>query len=193
MLEYKTNDKVWFTADQHFGHENIIKYCNRPFETVEEMDQVMIDRWNEVVGEDDVVFHLGDLTLGDDGEKYFSRLNGKINILALRWHHDKRWLKDISWCNGMKWVIDYFEPLVVIYLVDLREDRPFPITLSHYPMAEWEASHYNTWHLHGHSHGHHEPDPRRPFVLDVGVDCWNFYPVSLSSIIERMFEMGWQR
>jgi calcineurin-like phosphoesterase family protein len=48
--------KIFFTADQHFGHKNIIKYCNRPFSSVEEMNKVMIDRWNEIVGKEDTVY-----------------------------------------------------------------------------------------------------------------------------------------
>ena len=52
--------KIWFTSDLHFGHQNIIKFCNRPWETVEEMDKALIENWNSVVGENDIVFDLGD-------------------------------------------------------------------------------------------------------------------------------------
>lgn len=52
--------KIWFTSDTHFGHNNIMKFCQRPWKTVEEMDNALIQNWNSVVGENDIVFHLGD-------------------------------------------------------------------------------------------------------------------------------------
>ena len=50
---------IWFIADPHFDHKNIIKYCERPFNTVEEMNQTLIERWNSVVKKDDKVFCIG--------------------------------------------------------------------------------------------------------------------------------------
>ena len=81
----------WFTADTHFGHENIIKYCNRPFKDADEMNDVLINNWNEQVVEDDTIFHLGDLCF-----KKFHRgkdivteeLNG--NIILIKGNHDKK-------------------------------------------------------------------------------------------------------
>ena len=71
--------KVFIISDTHFGHENIIKYCNRPFSSVEEMDEKMIKNWNETVSNNDVVLHLGDFGLGK--KEYIAsivkRLNGK--------------------------------------------------------------------------------------------------------------------
>jgi calcineurin-like phosphoesterase family protein len=75
----------WFTSDTHFGHSNIIEYCNRPFGSVEEMDKTIIDNWNSVVKPKDVVFHLGDFSFGKTKE-YKDKLNG--TIIHIKGNHD---------------------------------------------------------------------------------------------------------
>jgi len=77
---------IYFTADHHFGHKNIIEYTNRPFSTVGEMDEALITAWNETVDLDDRVYHLGDFTLGAFGSanRFFIRLNGQIKIVQVR-------------------------------------------------------------------------------------------------------------
>ena len=75
---------TFFTADTHFGHKNVIRYCNRPFASATEMDERLIENWNKIVGPDDLIYHLGDFTLlGEDlAAGYFQRLNGKIHIIT---------------------------------------------------------------------------------------------------------------
>lgn len=189
----------WITADSHLGHSNIIKFCNRPFETVDEMDRVLISNWNEVVGPDDTVWHLGDFTLGDFemARRYFAQLNGKINILANHWHHDKRWLPknyfgplmleypeatDVSHVNVVP-------PMVVLEIEGMGgEGRPLAVTLCHYLMAIWDRKHYGAWCLSAHTH---KPYETGDFILNVGVDCMNYYPINLGGILEKMYEKGW--
>ena len=81
--EKPLDNRTWFTSDQHFGHANIIKYCNRPFKSVEEMDAAMVERWNKTVGKDDMVWCLGDICLGDRSrlKDLVSSLNGRINLV----------------------------------------------------------------------------------------------------------------
>ena len=84
---------AWFISDTHFNHENIIKYCNRPFANAEEMNKYIIQQWNSVVDEDGIVYHLGDFALQSDKETIsdlVEKLNGSI-ILVLG-NHD-RWGK----------------------------------------------------------------------------------------------------
>ena len=182
---------VYFTGDQHFGHwtnaeRNIIKYCNRPFATVEEMDEALIAEWNGVVRANDIVYHHGDFTLGTNAQKYLCRLNGFLRILTLPWHHDHRWLKrrtkeslvtlsgSITYL-GVEEVIQVGPPLNYIHL-------------SHYPLANWDRQHYLAAHLHAHSHGNYQGEGK---ILDVGVDnvakIWGAYrPVSLEEVVEYM-------
>ena len=161
---------IWFTSDQHFAHANIIRYCERPFANIDEMDAALIADWNSEVAPSDTVYHLGDLTLGNWGEahKAISQLNGYIKILAYPWHHDSRWVSD-SRCESWKNVI-ILPPLVVLRFPEYSTDKHAKlITLCHYPLEQWEAGHYGAWHLHGHSHGAREAE-RTSAILDVGVD-----------------------
>ena len=83
-MNFKFNaEHTFFTSDTHFNHANIIKFCNRPFKDVEQMNDVMIANWNSVIGKDDTVFHLGDFCLGGAAEwtKILDRLNGKIYLI----------------------------------------------------------------------------------------------------------------
>ena len=180
--------KTFLTADSHFGHANCIKYCDRPFANVNEMDNELIRRWNEVVAPDDTVYHLGDFTLGnsEDAEHYFSRLNGVIRVLSYPWHHDYRWLPANQYGSSNyasasdHWVI-LEPPIVVLQLLRKINKHHQTITLCHFAMTVWPQSHYGSLHAFGHSHGRYKPNNRS---IDVGVDCWNYAPVSLDTIVE---------
>ena len=81
---------IYFIADTHFNHENIIKYCNRPFKNTEEMNEYIIKKWNSVVKSEDIVYHLGDVGFGtiDELKKLLAKLNGtKILVMG---NHDVR-------------------------------------------------------------------------------------------------------
>lgn len=82
-VKYKDGSKIFFTSDTHFGHSNIIKFCNRPFKDAEEMDRVLIENWNNKVPEDGLVFHLGDFGWGgyQEYKKIRDQLNGKIILI----------------------------------------------------------------------------------------------------------------
>jgi calcineurin-like phosphoesterase family protein len=173
--------KLWFTSDHHFGHENIIRYCKRPFANAAEMDAAMIDAWNTRVGGNDVVYHLGDFTLGDHVAfwKYYDQLAGDIHIVP--GGHDKRWLKRVT--NAL-----LMPPLMT------QNFSGHVLTLCHYPLQSWELSHYGAHHLHGHTHGtigvvgasgdvQLPPGQRVGRRLDVSVDCHNFMPLSLDEVV----------
>ena len=75
---------IYYTADTHFGHKSIIDMCKRPFKTIHQMDRALIERWNERVGHEDTVYHLGDVAFGpvSEGRKYFDLLNGKKHLIV---------------------------------------------------------------------------------------------------------------
>lgn len=92
--EYKNMSKIFVCSDSHFYHENIIKYCNRPYSSVDEMNADMIEKWNSVVGSDDIIIHLGDFCFGgkEKIKNIFNQLNGKIDLVM--GNHDKLKIKD---------------------------------------------------------------------------------------------------
>ncbi len=184
---------MWFTADQHWGHEAILRYCNRPFSSAAEMDAELVRRWNEVVKPDDLVFHLGDFALGGRGVALglMGKLNGSVHLVP--GGHDDRWLHDGARLElPTRW---YVGPP----LHELNLDG-WHITLCHYPMLSWPRSHYGQPHLHGHSHGTIKDDysgdmllpPGRGMRLDVGVDSWDFYPVSWATIQKELHRRGYE-
>jgi len=176
--------KVFFTADTHFGHNNIIKYANRPFDSVSEMDETIISRWNERVSADDLVYHLGDIGLcsSEKLRNILGRLNGRIHLI--RGNHEKA---GDDCANEFEWVKDYHE-LVINDQEAPRKKRL--IVLSHYAMRVWNASHHGTWHLYGHSHGELE-DLENSLSFDVGVDCHNYYPISYEEVSAIMAKKKW--
>lgn len=179
---------IWLTSDTHFGHTNIIKYCQRPFAHTDEMDEALITAWNERVRDDDVVWHLGDFTLKSRGfaRRIVSRLRGQIHVLGLPWHHDSGWVPKtfgpsdtLFSASGHPVVI---APPIVVLKQPINGERTI-LTLSHYPLAEWEQRWRGGWHLHGHSHGTHDGDGPR---IDVGVDCFDYAPVALEALAAPM-------
>lgn len=187
---------IFFTSDSHFGHVNIIKYCNRPFSSVEEMDEVLIQRWNEKVKDNDFVYHLGDFTLGEDAQKYFSRLKGQIIVLP--GSHDHRWFDrhDDYLKTASSRYVTYAQSIVELDDFSLKRNIGFGqsklkvrpnskgiLVLCHYAMLTWPMSHYGSYHLFGHSHGKLKGQPNS---MDIGVDCTNFYPLSLDEVIEKL-------
>ena len=157
--------QTWFTADQHFGHKNIIEHCDRPFETLQEMNAEIILRHNSVVSKDDIVVHAGDFCCvnnKDQASIYIKQLNG--NHIFLRGSHD-------NWLPGS-----------AKYVWRKRIDGHL-IVACHYAMRTWECSHRNSWQLYGHSHG---GLPAIGKTLDIGVDSHNFYPWSFDEIVEHM-------
>jgi calcineurin-like phosphoesterase family protein len=175
---------LFFTSDHHFGHKNIIKFSNRPFENVNEMDEVMIQRWNEKVQPDDEVYHLGDLAFRSKGsiKKVLDRLNGKIYLI--KGNHEKLAL---TYKFRFEWIKDYFE--LVVDDPEFKRGHQM-IVLFHYAIKQWNKKHHGSYHLYGHSHGS-LPDDIQAQSFDIGVDCYDFYPLSYTEVKAIMKEKEW--
>lgn len=178
---------IWFTSDQHFGHGRIIEYAKRPFDTVEQMDCDMVQKWNERVKEEDVVYHLGDFTLaGYNGFKYYlDKLNG--TVMFIPGGHDHRWMATYK-KNGTDKKYTVLSELMAVRV------RNVDVVLCHYPLLSWDKSTHGSLMLHGHSHGavgcigRSQEGTGAPsgYRVDIGVDCNNFYPVSITDILNRI-------
>lgn len=164
---------IYFTSDTHFWHSNVIKYSNRPFDNIEQMNDVLIKNWNSVVKPEDQIWHLGDFSFANQEKtkEIFSRLNGKINLVF--GNHDQT-LKKIANFKLYNYVESYQD------YKELRVNNQLYV-LMHYPLLSWNKGHYGSYHLHGHSHGtlnHLNTETR----LDVGVDNFNYTPVSIEEV-----------
>lgn len=163
---------IHFTADHHFWHKNIIEYAHRPFNDVEEMNEIMIHRWNSVVKDDHLTYVLGDFAFASPSkiDHLLRRLNGqKVLVLG---NHDYTFKK-------AKWVKMGFDRVTTGESIDIAGQR---VELSHYPT--YIAS---KWMLHGHVHNRWRVKENIYYTggrLNVGVDVWNFIPVSLNKIIK---------
>jgi calcineurin-like phosphoesterase family protein len=178
-------DKLFFTSDTHFCHTNIIKYCNRPFNNVEDMNKAIIDNWNQVVPEDGIVFHLGDFALNASTKSVqhiLHSLNGTKYLLI--GNHEKAALSKEFLRNLWEGIYDIAEIYVKDEEISYKEQH---IMMCHYPMISWNASHRGSWQLFGHVHGglsNKGVINHAPTQLDVGVDCHDYKPISYQEVKE---------
>lgn len=171
-----------FVSDAHYFHKNVIKYSNRPFVSVEDMNQQMIERWNKQVKPDDTVYHLGDFAFAkiEQIEFILSQLNGTKHFI--NGNHDKEIKKNRSRLidSGLVTSIKDYEEIYV--------NNQF-IVLFHYGCRVWNKSHHGSWLCYGHSHSSLPPFGKS---VDVGVDStWitgkaEYRPFSFYEIKEFM-------
>lgn len=160
-------EEIFFTSDTHFGHKNIIEYCSRPYPGgVEEMNEDLIKRWNEVVSRRSIIYHLGDFAfLGSTKYRELaSRLNGrKILILG---NHDIKFPKEV-------WEEINYQKILKIDGISL--------ILNHFPFKSWSGG----IQLHGHIHSKENLVSNQ---LDVGVDGHDYRPWSWEEIKGKIKE-----
>ena len=159
---------IFFTSDTHFGHGGALGLFGRPFGSVGEMDDALIQRWNATVGAGDTVWHLGDFAIRQPAAvtaELFARLNGHKHLVAGN--------NDPPATTGLEgWAS--VQPYIEIATDGVS------LVLCHYPFRSWRGMDKGWLNLHGHSHGRMKPQPRQ---YDVGVDVWDFRPVTLAAIL----------
>ena len=166
---------IYYIADTHFGHENVIKFCNRPFSSVEEMNEVMIQHWNKRVHGNDTVYILGDMFLRcEEAESILKRLKGRKRIIV--GNHDGSWMSKVP-------VREYFESVDMMLETSVAN---YGATMCHYPMLSWKHQ-LRTYMIHGHIHNDTRADfwpliRNRDRVLNAGVDINGIFLIKNLSI-----------
>ena len=171
---------LWFTSDTHFGHANAINFTNRPFDSVEEMEDAFVKNINERVKKDDVLYHLGDFsfrTTVEEAKRVRKRIKCK-NVHLVKGNHDKDWSKPE---NEGTFIL---EPLVL----NIKLEDGSKLACCHYPMLDWPALSHGSIHLHGHIHSSVEYNLRNrangDLRYDVGVDANNYAPISIEEVMD---------
>lgn len=177
---------IFFTSDTHFGHNRGFIYEPRGFKSIEEHDEAIIERWNNVVGHDDTVYHLGDAMLGADHEygiNCLRRLNG--HILMVRGNHDttRRW---------EEYEDEWPHVTVLGWAYILKHERG-KIYLCHYPtetscLENMTPIKNHLVNFHGHTHSPHKFEHNKPYQYNVALDAHNCYPVSLEEAYDDIYK-----
>ena len=156
---------IWFVSDTHFGHENIISYCARPFSCAAEMDEAMVERWNAVVKPSDKVYHLGDVAMRKSHLGIVSRLHGKKRLI--RGNHDIFDTKD--YLNA-----GFQEILGVRVMAN--------VLFSHFPVHPGSLGRFLG---NAHGHIHQQPAPEGGY-LNLSVERINYTPVTLEDVVAQL-------
>jgi len=168
--------KTFFTSDTHFFHENVIKFCDRPFASTEAMNENLIRNWNLVVGNEDHIWFLGDFSFGKvpETEQVLYQLNGLKHLIV--GNHDRKGsCKKLDWGKYFLDVHDYYRLKV----------NGHKFVLCHFPFSSWERGYIN---LHGHWHSTPGDYHSKWMQHDVGVDMNNYTPLLLEDAVKRATE-----
>lgn len=192
-IKLEEGQKVFFTSDLHVGHRNVLVFCNRPFVDTKDMSENLIANWNRVVGENDIVFDLGDMFWFDsrhEVKKFVEKLNG--TIYKIPGNHDMDCRKLFELCKTSK--VEILDDNNVVW-VERKGQKIVEIWLSHFPLATWPHWIQGSLNFFGHIHSGPLTDnmvdiPEKDLTLkvgqqyDVGVDNNNYTPVELQQILQ---------
>ena len=157
---------IFVISDTHFGHANIIRYCNRPFASVEEMDEAIIQRWNKTVRPQDTIYHLGDVAMSQQAlNRVMPRLHGHKRLIL--GNHDD--------CAPIASYARYFQKILAWRLLK-------PFILTHVPIdrGSFGKAEFNV-----HGHVHNNPGPAGPYI-NVSCEVVNYTPVRLDQLLQSV-------
>lgn len=179
---------TFFTADLHLGHKAVLGYSNRPWSNVDDMNEGLINNWNEVVDEKDDIYVLGDISFLSPEKTVNALRRLKGNKYWIFGNHDYKLKHREALLTWFKWGKDLAEIKVPDPDAYKGAQR---IMLLHYPMVTWNKSHYGAWNLHGHSHSSLPDDPHS-LRMDVGVDAVGYFPISYEDVKKFMAKKLWK-
>ncbi|MFH6639334.1 metallophosphoesterase [Streptococcus suis] len=173
---------IYFIADTHFYHENVIEFCNRPFINAEDMNRKLINNWNQVVTENDEVYILGDFLFRGNAKQaneILKSLKGKKFLVKGNHEH---YLDSPDFDKSLfEWVKDY-------HTLNYHKRK---FVLFHYPILEWEGYFHDSIHLYGHVHNNRTDyfkDILGDRAINVGADMIDFTPISIEQILDLVGE-----
>lgn len=198
----KPDEKIWFTSDCHFGHRNILNFCERPFENTKEMEKAIIENWNSVVKPEEKVFCLGDFSWfhsRHEIKKIVNRLNGEIYMIL--GNHDKK--EAFELCDTEK--LHICSDITYLYLRPETNDSDnrfetncYTVVLSHFPQLCYSQSEKsNTYNFFGHIHSRKDQpmiEFGEPIKLlkqrqyDIGMDRHSYTPIDFFDILKKIDE-----
>lgn len=185
---------IYFIADLHFGHKNCMSFDNRPFKTIEEHDETIIKNWNNVIGIDDEVYLLGDISWHNSTKtiEIFNNLNGNIHLI--KGNHDDKLLRNKELQKRFVEITNYKE-------LDIGDGKI--IVLCHYPIPCFNKHYYGSYHFYGHVHTGFEDNMMEQIkyqmtaLYDKPCNMWNvgcmktymnYTPRTFKEIVERKEE-----
>jgi calcineurin-like phosphoesterase family protein len=171
-----TQQNTFVISDPHFGHSRIIEYCDRPFDSVDHMNEVLIENWNNTVGDNDLVICNGDFMFYKKDDSIFNALNGK-KILVLG-NHDHKATVALSW-----------EAVHDIYSFKHNDKM---IVMCHYPIFSWPKKFHGAIHLYGHVHNVKEDQLEMPNAHNICVEYWNYTPINLNVFTNEIPHFDYQ-
>jgi calcineurin-like phosphoesterase family protein len=170
--------RIFYIADTHFGHANILRLNNRPFYSVEEMDRVMIENWNARVGKEDIVYIIGDFAFRSavNPTEIIKRLNGRK--VLIQGNHDWKSLKDPAFRRCFEEICDR----------KTIQDNNRKVVMDHFPLIEWDGYIKGRYLVSGHIHNNITNNASKCMrmldnAVNAGVDINDFMPVTLDEMI----------
>ena len=169
----------YYISDMHMGHKNVLKFDDRPFQSVEEMNETLIVNWNKKVTDEDDVWILGDFCYRSEKDPsfYLKQLKGKKHLII--GNHDKVTVNTDS-------ALNYFDSVERLKHI---KDREYNVILCHFPLADWNAKHRGSYHVYGHIHNNkdevYEFMKQQERALNAGCMINNYEPVTLEELLEN--------